>query len=238
NEQQTISIRAHYCRESLRFYLRLLHSKQIIQINSEYPRYKPNNIKPPLHYEHRQKNNGWPNQEGKVMLDSKLTYNKKLRQWTFIWVYGKEVCKNQADYIHVAAIDPEVCTFLTWYSPTIGHGNFGDNDINRIFRLGLVVDDLISRTSKALAKKRNSMKRAQARLRNRIQNLIDEVHKKAALWLTRTFDVIVLPIFDSTRMSRRQKRKINSKTVRKMMSWAHARFKKQLISKMEEFGKI
>ncbi|CAG8645667.1 24986_t:CDS:1, partial [Racocetra persica] len=39
-------------------------------------------------------------------------------------------------------------------------------------------------------------------------------------------------------MSHRQKRKINSNTVRKMMSWAHARFRKRLISKIEEFGKV
>ncbi|CAG8475433.1 6887_t:CDS:2 [Gigaspora margarita] len=92
------------------------------QVNPEYPRYKPNNIKPPLHHEHQRKNNSWPNQEGKVMLDSKLSYNKKLRQWTFIWVY-------------------------------VGHGNIGDNDINHIFHLGLALDDLISRTIKAPAKK-------------------------------------------------------------------------------------
>ncbi|CAG8504517.1 7698_t:CDS:2, partial [Cetraspora pellucida] len=117
--------------------------------------------------------------KGKIILDSKLSYNRKLRQWTFIWVYGKDICENQADYIHVAAIDPGVGTFLTWYSPTVGHRNFGDNEINRIFRLELTLYDLISCTYKAPAKKHNSMKCAQACLRKRIQNLIDKTHKKA-----------------------------------------------------------
>ncbi|CAG8724270.1 1476_t:CDS:1, partial [Dentiscutata heterogama] len=40
------------------------------------------------------------------------------------------ICENQADYIYVVAIDPGVQTYLTWYSPTIGHGNIGDNDIS------------------------------------------------------------------------------------------------------------
>ena len=71
-------------------------------------------------------------------------------------------------------------------------------------------------------------------MRRRIRNLVD---KKAALWLIKTFDIIVLPKFNSTQMSHRQKRKINSQTVRKMMSWAHARFRNRLISKAEEFGK-
>ncbi len=39
-------------------------------------------------------------------------------------------------------------------------------------------------------------------------------------------------------MSYRQKRKINSKTVQKIMSWVHARFRNWLLSKTEEFGKI
>ena len=73
-------------------------------------------------------------------------------------------------------------------------------------------------------------------MRRRIQNLVDEVHEKTALWLTKTFDIIVLPKFNSIQMSHRQKRKINSKTVRKIMSWAHARFRNRLLSKVEEFG--
>ena len=57
--------------------------------------------------------------------------------------------------------------------------------------------------------------------------LIDKVQKKVASWLIKTFDVIILPSFDSTRMAARQgpkKRVINRRTVRNMMSWAHARF--------------
>ena len=65
------------------------------------------------------------------------------------------------------------------------------------------------------------MKQAQVRLRKHIQNLIDEVHKKAALWLACTFDVIILPTFNSIQMSHRQwERRLNNRTVRKMMSWA------------------
>ncbi|CAG8455857.1 9634_t:CDS:2, partial [Ambispora leptoticha] len=55
----------------------------------------------------------------------------------------------------------------------------------------------------------------QARLRKRVRNPVDEAHKKTA----RTFDIIVLPTFDSTRMSRRrQGRRLNNRTVRKMGS--------------------
>ena len=127
-------------------------------------------MKPPFHHEHRRRNHGWPNEIGKVKMDSKLIYERKLGHWTFVWVYGKSIRENQAEEIHVAAIDPGVRTFLTWYSPTVGHGNIGDNDINRVFRLCFALDAFISRTTRALAKKRNSIKRAQARMRRRIRN--------------------------------------------------------------------
>lgn len=77
-----------------------------------------------------EKNNGWPNQEGKMALDSKLIYHKKIKT---LGLYGKEICENQADFTYIAAINPGVHTFLTWYSSIIEHRNFGDNDINRIF---------------------------------------------------------------------------------------------------------
>ena len=120
--------------------------------------------------------------------------------------------------------------FSHMYSPTVGYGSIGGNDINHIMRLCLSLDTLISRTTRAPAKKRNSMKRAQARLRK---------HSKfgrwsAALWLVRTFDVIILPTFNDTQMSRRRRgRRLNNRTVRKMISWA-----KRLVSKVEEFDEI
>jgi hypothetical protein len=114
NPVQTITIRAQYCRAPLRFYLRLLHNNELISADPEHPRHK---TKPPLHHEHRRKNHHWPNEEGLVEIDSKLSYNRQLRQWTFIWVYSKEVAparENQAGTVNTCAIDPGVRTFLTW----------------------------------------------------------------------------------------------------------------------------
>jgi len=54
----------------------------------------------------------------------------------------------------------------------------------------------------------------------------------------RTFDVIVIPQFNAGEMARKtMRRKIGSKVVRSMMTWAHARFRKRLLSKAEEHGK-
>jgi IS605 OrfB family transposase len=234
--RNTITIRAQYCRSPLRFYVRLLHNKNIV--DGEVCR-KKDESHPPLHHENRKMNHNWPNEEGNVAMDSTLTYDKRLRHWTFNWVHGKDARdgENQAAPV-IAAIDPGIVTFATWYSPTLGTGSIGTRDIERIIRLCLFLDTLASKTTTAPARKRNSHKRAQARIRNKIRNLVDELHKKTALWAVRTFDVIVLPEFGAARMSlRKPGRRLNRKTVRKMLTWSHGRFRQRLLSKAEEWGK-
>ncbi|CAG8573918.1 12519_t:CDS:2 [Ambispora leptoticha] len=92
-----------------------------------------------------------------------------------ITVYGKSIRENQVEEIRVTAINPDIRTFFTWYSSTVGYGNIGDNDINH----------------------------SQARVSRRIRNLVDEMYKKAALWLARTFNIIIWSSFDSTWISQR-----------------------------------
>jgi len=123
------------------------------------------------------------------------------------------------------------------YSPTHGCGEIGANDAQKLIRLCLMLDKLVSRTANAPTRKHNSMRRAQARMQYRICNLVDECHRKTALWLVQTFDVIIIPKFNGGQMGRRKHRKIGSRTVRKMMTWAHSRFRGRLVSKAEEFGK-
>ncbi|MCL2930816.1 MAG: transposase [Trichodesmium sp. MAG_R03] len=65
----------------------------------------------------------------------------------------------------------------------------------------------------------------------RIKNLIDEVYKKVAKWLTTEYRVIFFPTFESSQMvgqSGKKKSKLNSKTVRQMIHWVRNRFKQTL----------
>ena len=75
-------------------------------------------------------------------------------------------------------------------------------------------------------------------MRNRIKDLIDEVHHKTAKFLVDNFEIIFLPSFDVSQMVKKAKRKINSKTVRSMLTWSHYRFKCFLKNKCEEFNKV
>ena len=241
--QQTMTIRAQNFskKEWNHFYVKHLHNSSTL--SSE--RYKPNELEGkrdlcPFHFETKRKHNKWPSQ--KIDCDCKLTYLQKTNEWIFHWVYEtqKQVRETQAE-VHVVSIDPGVRTPFTWYSSTKGVGKIGENDIGRIFRLCKYMDDLISKkdrlansTSKRKKKKALRVDKAIFRMRKKIRQLQNEIHRKTIKFLTDEFDVIVIPPFEVSGMVNRKTRKITKKTVRKMLGWSHYKFRQRLISKAEE----
>ena len=69
------------------------------------------------------------------------------------------------------------------------------------------------------------MRRAAARMTVKIQNLINELHHKTARYLVDNFDVILLPDFKTSGMVTRGQRRVRSKTVRNLLTFAHHRFR-------------
>ena len=136
----------------------------------------------------------------------------------------------------VVALDPGVRTFLTFFSETecgkIGYWAFG-----RIQRLCHWLDKLIGRTATEPDRlRRRRMRRAQTRLRQRIANLVDELHWQAARWLTSNYKVILLPKLDTKDMTRRAGRRIRSKTARMMLTLRHHEFRQRLLWKAWQRG--
>ncbi|CAG8448100.1 4676_t:CDS:2 [Diversispora eburnea] len=87
---------------------------------------------------------GSPQKDELIMIQN--LYGPYQQQWTFIWIYEKEVTprENQTGGITVCSLDPGVRKFY-----------IGNQDAQRIIRLCLHLDDLISRTIKARANKRS-----------------------------------------------------------------------------------
>ena len=128
----------------------------------------------------------------------------------------------------VVALDPGVRTFLTFFSET-ECGKIGYRAFGRIQRLCHWLDNLISRTDTDPDRhRRRRMRRAQARIRQKITNLVDEIHWQTARWLTSNYKVILLPTFETQNMTRRAGRKIRSKTARMMLSFRHYEFRQRL----------
>jgi putative transposase len=158
---------------------------------------------------------------------TELTYAKGRWFGNFPFEFEPEV--SEAD--GVIALDPGVRTFLTGFDGNV-FSEFGAGDINRIARLCLHYDKLQS--EKALSKGKNlkhyryRLNQAMRRLRVKIKNVRDDLHKKVASYLAKTYKIIFLPTFETSQMVVKKSRKIRSKTARNMLSWAHYQFAQTL----------
>lgn len=162
----------------------------------------------------------------KVVNDCKLILDELGRFYLMV-TYHDSPCESQAGKESWCSIDTGVRTMLTVYSPTPGVCyKIGKNDISRILRLCLGLDKLISRTK---GKRQRRKRKAQLRMRERIKNLVNDVHCKAVKWLLTHFENIIIPPFQVSQMVKRSNRKINSKTVRQMLCWRHYAFRQRLI---------
>ena len=159
----------------------------------------------------------------------------KYGQYHLAVPYDEERPPERENQARVVALDPGVRSFLTWYC-TDSVGKIGEGAFFRIQRLCERLDDLLSRAAKAPSRKRRNMRRAAGRMRLRIENLINELHRQAARFLVKNFDVILLPAFETSEMVERGRRRIRSKTVRNLLSLAHYRFGMFLRHKAAEYG--
>lgn len=135
----------------------------------------------------------------------------------------------------VVAIDPGVRTFLTTYDQDGEVHEWGKGDQTQLYKLGVHVDRLNKKASSARHASRRRIKKAIGRIYDRVRNLVDDVHKKAAKWLCENHQVVLIPKFSSQQMTRRGERRIHTKTVRSMLHWSHYRFRQRLLFKATEY---
>ena len=165
--------------------------------------------------------------------DSRLTLHNGQYHLTVRVKAQRRIGETQA---RVAALDPGIRSFLTWYSE-MDAGHIGQQDFGRIQRLCQHLDRLLSRAAKARSRRQRNMYRAASRMRVRIGHLIDELHHQAARFLVDNFDLILLPRFETRDMAQRGRRRLRSKSVRSMLTFAHYRFQRFLLWKAWETGK-
>lgn len=146
----------------------------------------------------------------------------------------RTITENQG---RVVALDPGIRTFMTFFSEET-FGELGRAANLRVQRLCFRLDKLISKISKAKCLQKRRMRLAANRIRGRIKNLIDELHKKTARFLVDNFDIILLPTFEMSQMSLKAKRRIRAKSVRQMLTLSHYKFKQFLKHKAFETGKV
>ena len=135
----------------------------------------------------------------------------------------------------IVALDPGVRDFMTFFSEN-SFGWLGSQCINRIQRLCQHCDNLLSRATQVKRPLRRALRKAANKMKVKIRNLIDELHKKVAHFLVTNFDIILLPTFESKQMTKRSARKLHKRSVRQMLTLSHYRFKAFLKHKALEYG--
>ncbi|RHZ86424.1 hypothetical protein Glove_51g52 [Diversispora epigaea] len=146
---------------------------------------------------------------------------------------GKEIEEESKEtHERFIAIDPGVRTpFVT---------EVDKNDAQRLVRLCLHADKLRDRLKSSISKrKKKKAKRIDkviSRIFRKIKNLRNKLHKKTVNHLVKNYDVVIIPEFNVSNMVRRETRKINSKTVRRMLPWSHYSFRQRRKHKAEEIG--
>jgi putative transposase len=139
------------------------------------------------------------------------------------------------------ALDPGVRTFQTFYSDQGVAGKIGDSVCDKLIDIGFRLDKLISKKNQIKKKKtRYNMKKRCFLLRSKMKNIVNDLHWKTCHFLCSNFKHILLPSYETSNMVNKgipeRARKINSKTVRKMLSLSPYAFKEKLLFKAGCFG--
>ncbi|KAK4525111.1 hypothetical protein GAYE_SCF08G3016 [Galdieria yellowstonensis] len=136
----------------------------------------------------------------------------------------------------VISLDPGVRIFMTGHSPRGAVLQVGKGDVARIYHLAYALDRLPhSKWSQIGVKhgKRWRMRKAGARIRAKIHQLVQDLHEKLANFLCTNFSL--LPKFQTSTIIRRRKRKFKARTAKALATWLHDRIRQRLAQKSREY---
>jgi len=202
-------------------------------------------------------NNGYllPNYWKKVTKDRLVALNNKERftpgsdrAVEVTYKYGRftlsipvEVPKIRVTKDGIIAFDPGIRIVLTGFDGN-NFWEFGNGDINRIVRLCQHLDSLQSQISVSkgnqLHRTRYRLRKQSVRLRRKIRNLVDEMHRKVASFVAQKYQVVCVPTYETSQMVFRKGRKLKSKTARAMLNWGFYRFTQVLVNQCAKYGTI
>jgi putative transposase len=181
------------------------------------------------YYEHRNKKN----RDKKIIInhDCKLTLDKLGDYYLIIPISNtEEVMRDHDDSF--CALDPGVRTFQTLYDPNGLAIKIGDGAFKRIQKLCLVLDSIKSKLDLCTTRiTKRKYKMLYHRTIKKIKNIRNELHWKVIRFLIKNYANIIIPPFETSRMTIVNNRKIKSKTARNMLNLAHGEFKDKFIYK-------
>lgn len=201
--------------------------------------------------------------DGKLKEDGKIIWDKRTDSWYLIVLMDKDVKKKQAeddsDAKNIVSLDPGVRSFNTFYSPDGTHGELlvGSTKVamamcKRMDKIRSSMDrlrdshkrDLQMMKEGSLSKKwvatYNSNRSTLAHMDHRfhlisarLRNWRTNAHYDAINFLLGRYSHILIPEFQTKRMSAKAERNISSRTVRSMFTMSHYMFRSRLMAKAE-----
>lgn len=191
-----------------------------------------------------------------VVNGCKIHWDKRKDAWSLLYVYELPPAAPDPDprfeTKRIAATDPGVRSFQTWYSPTSGaHGELLADAADALERRCAKLDALQSLVAKRAAEHKALLKtpdptrtrtprqrghrikrlaRQEARERCRLRDWMGAGHYSAANFLLRRHDLIVAPHLEVASMAPRDGRDFGSKLARAMLTWSHGLFTQRLHS--------
>ena len=167
-----------------------------------------------------------------VEINNDCTIHFNGLNYYFCFLKNVEIKTNNKDN-WVCAIDPGIRKFQTIYSPdNDNYITIGNNASKILYNKLLKLDNLISKNSS-----KTNLKILKLRLR--IQNLQEELHWKTSNFLCNNYKNIYIPkLTKENDIIKKDKRKINTKTVRNMVVLGHCKFIERLKTKAEEFKNV
>lgn len=175
--------------------------------------------------------------------DCRLLWERKTGSYYFCFPVDVEVAQ-ASERKEVVAVDPGVRTFATCFDALRGRvTEWGCSNTTRIlYWLIRKATRLEEKARAAKGRHRRRTAAVAARVRKRSTDLVNELHRKLALWLCERFAVVLLPKFDTRQMAQRRGkaggRKIGRKTAGGMVRLSHYKFRMHLLHKAREHGTI
>jgi putative transposase len=139
---------------------------------------------------------------------------------------------------NICALDPGVRTFQTMYSKD-STAEFGYDTAEKILCLYKREDKLkaVLATATLTSKKRRGINKKCDKLRTKIKNITDDLHWKIADYLTKNFQVILLPVFNTNQTSSKNDKVTSNTATRLLIGLSHHEFQQKLLYKAKQRGR-
>lgn len=164
----------------------------------------------------------------------KITRTKLGKYYATINYEVPQEAKHDGDQGDMISFDPGCKTFLTYHS---NDGSWGE--IGKFGQQQSLLEKADKLRSKLSTSERNSA--CKRRLRRRILGMYEKVrnrtadlHNKVCSWVVSKYRIILLPIFESSKMVS----SLQSKTARSMMTWSHFSFQRKLLAYAQKFTDV